>query len=106
MPMLLSNTQERFFFEWKLTPNSPAFNTPLVFKIQGNINVSALNSALASVVKRHNTLRTVFIEVNDKVFQKILDDLVPEMELVDLTDIPSYKQNEVKIDTINKIISK
>ncbi|UJD77274.1 hypothetical protein CE143_21345 [Photorhabdus luminescens] len=106
MPMLLSNTQERFFYEWKLTPNSPAFNTPLVFKIQGNINVSALNSALASVVKRHNTLRTVFIEVNDKVFQKILDDLVPEMELVDLTDIPSYKQNEVKIDTINKIISK
>jgi amino acid adenylation domain-containing protein len=56
----LSFAQERLWFLDQLTPGSPAYNVPVAFAVHGPLDVPALESAFAEVVRRHEVLRTSF----------------------------------------------
>lgn len=58
----LTAAQKRIWVEWKLNPNSPAYNNPLAYQIDGEINYHFLTQALQSVVDEQPALRTYFIE--------------------------------------------
>ncbi|MCV7251749.1 non-ribosomal peptide synthase/polyketide synthase [Mycobacterium hackensackense] len=51
---------------------SVAYNYPLVFRVQGELRLDALDDALADVLARHESLRTVFTEHDGRYFQHIL----------------------------------
>jgi amino acid adenylation domain-containing protein len=55
----LSFGQERLWFLDQLDPGSPAYNIPLVVRIEGPLVPEALARALTEVVRRHEVLRTV-----------------------------------------------
>ncbi|WP_434703206.1 non-ribosomal peptide synthase/polyketide synthase [Pseudomonas sp. Z1-12] len=56
----LSYAQQRMWFLWQLEPDSGAYNLPGAVRLKGALSLPALEQAFASLVARHETLRTVF----------------------------------------------
>ena len=56
----LSFAQERLWFIDQLAPGGYAYNMPMAIRLQGELDVSALERSVATIVSRHETLRTRF----------------------------------------------
>ncbi|MEW5931590.1 MAG: AMP-binding protein, partial [Gemmatimonadota bacterium] len=68
----LSWAQERIWFLDVLQPGTAAYNIPLALRISGGLDAAALERAFAEVVRRHETLRTVFASVDGRPVQVVL----------------------------------
>jgi amino acid adenylation domain-containing protein len=83
----LSFSQQRMWFVDQLTPGNGSYNVPLSLHLRGNLNIVALEGSLAELIRRHEALRTCFIEVEGKPMQKICTDCQWEMEQLDCTSV-------------------
>lgn len=68
----LSFAQERMWVLNCLDPQSSAYNIPLGLMIDGHLDVSALESALQDVIRRHEVLRTIYLQIDGLLGQHIL----------------------------------
>ncbi|MEX2664788.1 amino acid adenylation domain-containing protein, partial [Candidatus Uabimicrobium amorphum] len=59
-PLLLSFAQQRLWFIDQYEEQSALYNIPIAFKIEGNLDIQVLQSALQTLVQRHASLRTTF----------------------------------------------
>lgn len=82
-----SFSQQRVWFFEKMNPNSPTYNLPYLFKIEGNLCIDIFKAALKHLINRHEVLRTTFLEQEGVVYQKIH----PEIDSILLDPIP-YNQ--------------
>ncbi|WP_078535445.1 amino acid adenylation domain-containing protein [Streptomyces pristinaespiralis] len=70
----LSYAQRRLWFLGRLTGGDPGYNMPVGLRLSGTLDTAALTAALADLVARHETLRTVFPEGDDgSPHQLVLD---------------------------------
>ncbi|MCW8061226.1 amino acid adenylation domain-containing protein, partial [Agrobacterium tumefaciens] len=67
----LSHAQERLWFLWRLEPDSPAYNIVGAVRLDGALNVGALREAVTGLVRRHESLRTRFEDVDGTAWQVI-----------------------------------
>ncbi|MEE8584973.1 MAG: condensation domain-containing protein, partial [Acidobacteriota bacterium] len=67
----LSFAQQRLWFLERLAPGNPFYNVPIALRLEGELDVSALNHSLAAIVCRHEVLRSCFPEQEGVPFQKI-----------------------------------
>lgn len=63
----ISAIQQQFWMLNKLEPNNPAYNIPCVFRINGDINVEALNKSVCKLIQRHDALRSNMQLVDSQV---------------------------------------
>ncbi len=88
-PIPLSYSQERLWFLDQLESGEfSAYNQPLGFKIEGKLNITALEKSLNTIVKRHEVLRTNFVEVNGQPNQVIHREIPLNLSLIDLRSVP------------------
>jgi amino acid adenylation domain-containing protein len=64
-PQPVSSVQEHVLRLEREMPGLPQFNLPFAYRLQGPLNIGALERSLAEVVRRHEALRTRFAFVND-----------------------------------------
>jgi amino acid adenylation domain-containing protein len=81
----LSNAQQRLWFIDQLEPGQATYNIPAAVRIQGPLNVSALEKAVAEVVARHDTLRTHFYSTGGEPQQIVDADVMMELPVFDLS---------------------
>ena len=83
----LSMNQEHLWFLDQMFPGSHFFNMPYVYRLSGNLNIDALEKAITDIVKRHETLRTVFRMVDGHLGQIISDIPRHGMFFIDLRSV-------------------
>ncbi|AEN12880.1 MULTISPECIES: non-ribosomal peptide synthetase [unclassified Streptomyces] len=69
----LSFAQQRLWFLNRTEGDGDTYNVPLVLGLDGPLDTEALRGALADVVARHESLRTVFTEHDGVARQDVLD---------------------------------
>ncbi|HEU0077583.1 MAG TPA: condensation domain-containing protein, partial [Longimicrobiaceae bacterium] len=63
--------QQRLWFLDQLEPGGALYNLPAAIRLRGELDVAALERALAEIVARHEALRTVFAADGEEVVQVI-----------------------------------
>jgi amino acid adenylation domain-containing protein/non-ribosomal peptide synthase protein (TIGR01720 family) len=94
----LSFAQQRLWFLYQFDPASPMYNIPMLFEIEGNIQLEPLQRSFATIVARHEILRTTFHEEGGTPFQVVGDPFVPDIPVVDLRR--GQGQDEAKAEGI------
>jgi amino acid adenylation domain-containing protein len=70
-PPPLSFAQERLWFLDRLEPGSTFYNIPVAWRLGGALDQAALERALGEIVRRHESLRTVFAEADGSPVQVV-----------------------------------
>ncbi|AUX32055.1 MULTISPECIES: non-ribosomal peptide synthetase [Sorangium] len=87
-PYPLSYEQERLWVLEQLLPGGTAYNVVQAVRLRNLVDVDALSSALAALVRRHWSLRTVFV-ASPTPAQKICEPEAAPPEVVDLRGTPA-----------------
>ncbi|MGQ5336344.1 condensation domain-containing protein, partial [Xanthomonas arboricola pv. corylina] len=92
----LSWAQQRLWFLDQLDPAAGlAYHIPAALRLQGTLDVVALQATLDRIVARHESLRTRFVQGEDEdgpVQQFALQTVGFALEQVDLSDLPADAQ--------------
>jgi amino acid adenylation domain-containing protein len=80
----LSFAQQRIWLADRVTGGSPFYNQALAVELRGELRVPVLRASLAEIVRRHESLRTVFV-VRRSVPAQVVLRHTPALPLVDLS---------------------
>ena len=67
----LSYAQQRQWFLWQLDPQGSAYNIPAALRLQGPLNLAALQQSFDVLLERHQSLRSRFVEDDGQVMQAL-----------------------------------
>jgi len=90
----LSFAQQRLWFIDQLESGSFAYNMPVALRLEGPLDAAALARSINEVVKRHETLRTTFISVDDQPVQIIAPSYNMPLPVIDLLDLPKSDREQ------------
>ena len=90
----LSYAQQRLWFLDRLEGTSTEYNVPEALRLRGQLDRVALERTVNTIVERHESLRTRFVEVDGEPLQVIEPTLGIEVPLEDLSGIEEQQQRE------------
>jgi|GEM_PF-192527 len=88
----LSFAQQRLWFIERMEPGNPVYNVPTLLRLRGDLDAAALERALEEIVRRHESLRTVFDEVDGAPVQVILPAGAVPLPVLDLSGVPAEER--------------
>ncbi len=87
-PLPLSFAQQRLWFLDKLQPGSDLYSFPAAASIYGPLDIASLEWAIEEIVRRHEVLRTCFIEHGGEPLQKVMPTSPCPVTFIDFTSLP------------------
>ncbi|MBU8900321.1 amino acid adenylation domain-containing protein [Corallococcus sp. M34] len=90
----LSLMQERLWLLEQLQANRGVYNVRWAAWLEGDLNVAALEQALAELLRRHESLRTTISMEAGEPVQRIHDAVSLSLPVVDLSDIAEAEREE------------
>ena len=100
-----SFTQRQLWLINQLEPDSPAYNIPIAVRLNGSLDVRALEQSLAEIVNRHETLRTTFSTVDGEVMQVVSPSASLELSKIDLSDLPESERGSELLQIVKQTAS-
>jgi amino acid adenylation domain-containing protein len=88
----LSFAQQRLWFLDRLEPESPFYNMPVAVRLLGRLDVPALAATFREIVRRHEALRTRFVETAGRPVQVVEAGIAVEIPVSDLSSLPSRER--------------
>ncbi|MED7666918.1 amino acid adenylation domain-containing protein [Pseudomonas moraviensis subsp. stanleyae] len=88
----LSYAQQRMWFLWQLEPTSAAYNLPMAVRLDGALQVEALEQAFSRLVARHECLRTTFGQDGERAFQRVAEPQPLKLPVTDLSGLPEAQR--------------
>ena len=82
----LSFAQQRLWFLDQLAPGSASYNVPFAVRLKGALNVDALERTLSEIMRRHEVLRTRFVDVAGEPRQEVLEAAPIKLAVTELED--------------------
>ncbi|MCP5102652.1 MAG: amino acid adenylation domain-containing protein, partial [bacterium] len=95
-PVPLSFSQQRLWILDQLVPGNAFYNLPTAIQLQGEIDIPVFERSLNEMVRRHESMRTVFAtdgETGEPV-QIILPELELKVDVIDFRGLPESEQRE------------
>jgi amino acid adenylation domain-containing protein len=83
-----SFTQRRLWFIERLQPATAAYNLPGALRLQGPVDLAALQRALDEIVRRQESLRTLFLAEDGLPVQVVVPSVSVPLQVVDLRALP------------------
>src|SRR5579863_3496930 len=80
----LSCAQQSLWFTEQMARGTPAYNLPEAWRLQGVLDLAALQQSLDELVRRHEILRSNIVAQQGKPRQRILRCARIELEVVDV----------------------
>jgi amino acid adenylation domain-containing protein len=90
----LSYSQQRMWFYEHLANGSASFHIPLGVRLKGLLNYAALEQTFGEIIRRHESLRTVFPAVYHRPVQVIKDPSPFDLPMVDLSRLPVEQREQ------------
>ncbi|MBE8969338.1 amino acid adenylation domain-containing protein [Nostocales cyanobacterium LEGE 12452] len=88
-----SFAQQRLWFLDQLAPGNPFYNVSTALHLTGSLNFTALKQTFNEIVRRHETLRTRFVMVEQQPVQAIAPSLTIPLPLIDLRNFDSRERD-------------
>lgn len=88
----LSYGQQRLWFLNRLNPDSPVYNIPAAFRLEGRLDIASLERALNAIIERHEILRTSFETVDGQPLQIVSPSIHFKIPQTDLSHLPESER--------------
>ncbi|MFJ4430202.1 amino acid adenylation domain-containing protein [Pseudomonas sp. NPDC089395] len=94
----LSFAQQRQWFLWQFDRQSSAYHIPCALRLRGRLDQAALQASLEQLVRRHDSLRTRFVEDELGVAQQVAaaEHLPLKVTTLDEAALQGYIQDRVR----------
>ncbi|MET0647060.1 MAG: amino acid adenylation domain-containing protein, partial [Pyrinomonadaceae bacterium] len=86
-PLPLSFAQQRLWFLDRLMPEAASYNVPVAYRIEGRLDVNALERSLNRIVERHEVLRTTIAVIGAEPSQIVRPESPLTLEHADLAGL-------------------
>ncbi|WP_164002945.1 amino acid adenylation domain-containing protein [Pyxidicoccus caerfyrddinensis] len=86
-PLPLSFAQQRLWFIDQLQPGSASYNMPTFVRMEGALDVAALQRSFEELMRRHEALRTTFTQQEGQPLQLIAPTKHLPLEVTDLSGL-------------------
>src|SRR5579875_2474896 len=91
----LSFAQERLWFLDQLAPANPFYNVFTALRLEGSLQISALEQSFNLLLQRHESLRTTFLSFDGAPLQVILPSLRTTLPVIDLQEVAAPLQQQL-----------
>ncbi|MGH8466455.1 MAG: condensation domain-containing protein, partial [Pseudomonas sp.] len=95
--VVASYAQRRLWTLWQLDRQCAAYNQAGALRLEGSLDVIALQTAVDALVARHEVLRTRFIEADGELLQEVL---APSTQALKTIDLSTVTEPEAELDSL------
>jgi amino acid adenylation domain-containing protein len=94
----LSFSQEQLWLLAQFAPDNPVYNIPLAVRLTGLLDTGLLEKSFRALIRRHESLRTVFGLKDGTPYQLILETFDFSLPVIDLQNKPGAVETFVKAE--------
>ncbi|MGB8509422.1 MAG: condensation domain-containing protein, partial [Pyrinomonadaceae bacterium] len=93
----LSFAQQRLWFLEQFDPQNTLYNMPAAIRLEGGLSIAALTHSLCEIERRHEMLRTTFVETQGEPVQMIAPSGHFQLPVLDVGGLPvEAREREVQ----------